>query len=388
MRRLMALVSILALADDAWAGEWHVETVDSEHDGLYNSLALDSSGYPHISYYDFSNSAFKYARWNGSTWQIQTVDASGDVGLYTSLALDSLDHPHISYFNGTSEDLKYARWNGDIWCKETVDSNGDVGWYTSLVVDPSDNTHIAYYDKTNGALKYAHWNGSSWQTRTIDSAGDVGQYTSLVLDSSGNPHISYYDEGNTSLKYAYWEGGSGVEGAELTANVNDDGVLVGWTVTGDAPVSLSILRSVGEDEPVAVSGALPGEAMRWLDTKVETGVEYRYWLETIDTDGTVSRFGPTEAVTFPGAARELSLSVYPSPASGSFTVDYTLPQDGRVKISLYDLSGRRVATVFDGETTAGRHELACDASMLPPGVYLVHFDTHAGSLTRRVVITR
>jgi len=269
-----------------------------------------------------------------------------------------------------------------------VDSNGDVGRYTSLVVDPSDNTHIAYYDKTNGALKYAHWNGSSWQTRTIDSAGDVGQYTSLVLDSSGNPHISYYDEGNTSLKYAYWEGGSGVEGAELTANVNDDGVLVGWTVTGDAPVSLSILRSVGEDEPVAVSGALPGEAMRWLDTKVETGDVYRYWLETIDTDGTVSRFGPTEAVTFPGAARELSLSVYPSPASGSFTVDYTLPQDGSVTIALYDLSGRRVATVFDGETTAGRHELACDASMLPPGVYLVHFDTHAGSLTRRVVITR
>ncbi|OGD71491.1 MAG: hypothetical protein A2Y64_03350 [Candidatus Coatesbacteria bacterium RBG_13_66_14] len=93
-------------------------------------------------------------------------------------------------------------------------------------------------------------------------------------------------------------------------------------------------------------------------------------------------------MNFPGPRGKLALSVYPSPASGSFTVDYTLPVDGRISISLYDLSGRRVATLLDEETAAGRHELTYDASPLLPGVYLVHFDTDAGSLTRRVVVAR
>jgi hypothetical protein len=110
--------------------------------------------------------------------------------------------------------------------------------------------------------------------------------------------------------------------------------------------------------------------------------------ENDDEDVIVSRFGPSEAVTFPGAARELTLSVYPSPASSSFTIEYTLPENGSISISLYDLSGRRVSTVFEGETAAGRHAFSFDASTLTPGVYLVHLDADGGTLTRRVVITR
>ena len=64
--------------------------------GSDNSLALDSMGRPHISYREFNylswyNDDLKYAYWDGSTWQIQTVEWIGDVGHYTSLALDSSD---------------------------------------------------------------------------------------------------------------------------------------------------------------------------------------------------------------------------------------------------------------------------------------------------------
>jgi hypothetical protein len=78
--------------------------------GTFTSLALDSAGNPHISYYDATNRALKYAKWTGSAWSIQTVDSYGAVGLYTSIALDSAGNPHISYYDNTNGDLKYAKW--------------------------------------------------------------------------------------------------------------------------------------------------------------------------------------------------------------------------------------------------------------------------------------
>ncbi|HDL19865.1 MAG TPA: PKD domain-containing protein [Nitrospirae bacterium] len=190
---------------------WMIETVDGTgNTGMWPSLALDISDRPHISYYDYTSRALKYAYYDGATWQIQTVDSSGDVGYDISLALDSSDRPHISYSDKTSEDLKYAYYDGAAWQIETVDSEGRMGYYSSLALDSSGRPHISYHDHNypNEKLKYAYYDGGSWQIETVDSEGCCkGLYTSLALDASGRPHISY-QAGYPSfdLKYAYYDG--------------------------------------------------------------------------------------------------------------------------------------------------------------------------------------
>lgn len=47
-------------------------------------------------------------------WFIETVDAGGDVGKYTSIDLDSSNYPHISYFDYSNGDLKYALILGNV----------------------------------------------------------------------------------------------------------------------------------------------------------------------------------------------------------------------------------------------------------------------------------
>lgn len=200
-----------------WDGDsWEGKDIDSVNYtaasippdvGIANtSLALDTNYDAHISYYynDASTMGLKYAFWNGSSWETNFVDSSGNVGKYSSLKLDSEGNSYVSYYDDSLGNLKYAQLIGSEWSKDAIDEVDDVGQYTLLELDSNNNPHISYYDATNKNLKYAHRVGSSWSVETVDSTGDVGQYSSLALDESDCPHISYYDADNGDLKYARW----------------------------------------------------------------------------------------------------------------------------------------------------------------------------------------
>jgi hypothetical protein len=191
---------------------WFIEVVDPEGAwaGKNVSLALDASGFPHISYYSDPEKDLRYAKMDRNGWQTETVDGTGQVGRYPSLALDSADHPLISYYDVTHGDLKYARFDGTDWLSETVDGVDDVGWWTSLALDGNDHPHIIYYDNTNDNLKYAHYNGVSWQSEIVHSLDNCDTRTSLAVDAAGHPHVAFshkYGE-DCGLVYGQYDGTS------------------------------------------------------------------------------------------------------------------------------------------------------------------------------------
>lgn len=199
------------LSGTTWCnGTWVTENVEPllSEAGGWSSLALESTYpyTPHISYH--ASGDLKHAWLSGSTWLSETVDSTGDVGWNTSLALDSSGKPHISYVDNTNDSLKYAWLSGSTWLNETIDNIGeDIGYATrdtSLKLDQNDVPYVSYYDTSNRDLKLAHFAGTAWITQTVDSGGDVGRYNSLVLTQAGCPRISYYDSTNFDLKYAYF----------------------------------------------------------------------------------------------------------------------------------------------------------------------------------------
>ncbi len=78
--------------------------------GESSSIAVDSNGNPHISYYDNSDQKLKHAWKIANIWNNETVDtgSGGNLGGYASLAFDIIGNPHISYHKGTIYDLMYA----------------------------------------------------------------------------------------------------------------------------------------------------------------------------------------------------------------------------------------------------------------------------------------
>jgi hypothetical protein len=85
----------------------------------------------------------------------------------------------------------------------------------------------------------------------------------------------------------------------------------------------------------------------------------------------------------------LGLSVEPSPLSGRALVRYVLPKAEEVTIRVYDVAGRRVATLVDHSLQpAGAHALALDGNELPLGILLCRIEAGARSVSTKLVHTR
>jgi type IX secretion system substrate protein len=89
------------------------------------------------------------------------------------------------------------------------------------------------------------------------------------------------------------------------------------------------------------------------------------------------------------AAASLELSPpAPNPSGRSASISFDVPARERVRLSLYDVQGREVEVLTDGEVDAGPHRASVDAAMLHAGLYFVRLQAEGTELTRRLAIVR
>lgn len=77
---------------------------------------------------------------------------------------------------------------------------------------------------------------------------------------------------------------------------------------------------------------------------------------------------------------------YPNPFSTEATIWFDLPESGPVRLSVYDLNGRCLASLIDQEMPAGRHETDFSRGKLVPGIYFYRLQTGNKSVCGKLVI--
>jgi hypothetical protein len=215
--------------------------------------------------------------------------------------------------------------------------------------------------------------------------GDGGTVSTRVVD--GNFVVSYKDVAE------YLFGGPGVTNT-FSITLRPDGTHAITTETLSAALSL-VGRTPGggvpDPGPIDLS-----TAPQPLGTSDET--VYQAFIFDLDIANYTLEFDPCGAVTAvsePGVTPPAAalLQSRPNPFRSATAITFDLPEAGPVQLRVFDVRGRLVRTIEDGEMEPGRYKVAWDGRNdrgipLGPGIYFYRLDTPSFRATRKAVRVR
>ncbi|MEM1269654.1 MAG: T9SS type A sorting domain-containing protein [Bacteroidota bacterium] len=79
---------------------------------------------------------------------------------------------------------------------------------------------------------------------------------------------------------------------------------------------------------------------------------------------------------------------YPNPFNPSTRISYALPDASDVRLTVYDVTGRQVATLQNGPMSAGSHAAVVDASNWTSGVYFYTLEAGSQRLTKKMLLVK
>ncbi|MCA1920485.1 MAG: T9SS type A sorting domain-containing protein [Flavobacterium piscis] len=89
---------------------------------------------------------------------------------------------------------------------------------------------------------------------------------------------------------------------------------------------------------------------------------------------------------------DYSLSNYPNPFNPSTTINYQLPENGFVKIKVFDMLGKEIATLVNENKSAGYYNVTFDASSasggLTSGVYIYTINVNDFAQSKKILLIK
>jgi hypothetical protein len=82
------------------------------------------------------------------------------------------------------------------------------------------------------------------------------------------------------------------------------------------------------------------------------------------------------------------LQNYPNPFNPSTTIKFSVPQNGHVNLTVFNLLGQEVETLVNEEREQGNHEVKFNASNLPSGIYLYRLQTANTVETKKMILMK
>ncbi|MBI5402520.1 MAG: T9SS type A sorting domain-containing protein [Ignavibacteriae bacterium] len=333
-----------------------------------------------------------YFTTNGGTdWNLKTLTgAGGTSGFVSTIAFNDNKLNGIAATYGTTNTISRTTDGGMNWFSQsipcTIDGYANAKWV------PGTNTVyiVVSNDATTQSFKSVD-NGENWETYSFPSAAYHSWHMDLALAGSNANAVT---SSSTGIISKINESPMPVTLESFTFNVTGRNVNLKWTTSYEENnYGFDVERmSVNDNSNWTKVGFVKGNGntnnrtdYNFSDSKLNGG-KYQYRIRQIDYNGNYEYFTLNNSVevTMPGKF-ELSQN-YPNPFNPVTKIDYNIPSNSNVKISLYDMSGKEVKTLVNSNQSAGFYTIQLNANDLSSGVYFYKMTANSNGNT--IAITK
>ncbi|MCS6988881.1 MAG: T9SS type A sorting domain-containing protein [Chloroherpetonaceae bacterium] len=183
-----------------------------------------------------------------------------------------------------------------------------------------------------------------------------------------------------------------VELVSFAAQLTQDGVWLSWRTASELNnAGFNVERKMGNADWTTI-GFVRGngtttqaQSYSFLDRTASGKVQYR--LKQVDFDG---RFEYSNVIEVDaGLPKRFVLEQnYPNPFNPSTTIAYQLPVASDVKLEVFDMLGKKVATLVSGRQEAGAHSANFNASALSSGIYFYRLQAGGFAETKKMTLAK
>ncbi len=302
--------------------------------------------------------------------------------------VDSASHPIFTKCKITGN---WADRGGGIGChlssptfiECTIADN--LGWFdgggTSCALSSPTFTNCSF----QGNLSYYNYPAVvyCWQSSVI--------FNSTVIAFSNSPGVFFYNSemsqfnycdvfGNSGGNIMFWNndpsnGPAGL-GELATTNANGDSCDAFFNIFLNP---MFVDTAIGDfhlmDESPCIDAGAPTLPLDPDSTIADIGAFY-YHQSAAEPPAILL---PTTYALYPN---------WPNPFNSTTMIRYDVPSAGKVSLTMFNLLGQRVATLFDRHQLAGSHTIAWNASSLPSGLYFCRMNAVGFVQTRKMLLVK
>ena len=166
--------------------------------------------------------------------------------------------------------------------------------------------------------------------------------------------------------------------------VTDEAITLTHVDTTNGTILIHSAQLKGNSAPIRVNVA---HLQKELDVPID--ISYQF----IDKNSENIGSGNSVLEIMPVPTEFALHNNYPNPFNPTTTIAYDLPQDGNVRLIIYDVMGREVTRLVNGFTPAGYHNVRWDArnalgEQVSAGVYFYHLQSGAHVKTQKMVLLK
>jgi hypothetical protein len=175
------------------------------------------------------------------------------------------------------------------------------------------------------------------------------------------------------------------------------GNVIKWEVIDNDVIEFEVFKGVHElFEPVVEAriANLNAGAVEFTDTELPAGYEFFYIVSAKDKSGNISFSETTSGSIVSGAGSVETPAVfslmqnYPNPFNPATTIEFSLPQAANITLKVYDMLGREVAEIAQGNFSPGRHKAEFNGASLPSGIYFYTLKAGEFSATKKLMLMK